>query len=147
MDLDASLALSLAPEWPLSVIYPVVPIKMREDGQGDQVRRNVSTLGWDSDGDEYDARCRLSVLGSPVSSLSVLFDSASSDPWYLSMNYEMPISPPPSPSLYLEHFSPLSSNLNNYSSVLLPVEDITSYLDRALKTLGLHIKARTFFIT
>lgn len=40
-DIEASVTLSLVPEWKLSAIYPVVPIKSLVSGLGEQVKWDV----------------------------------------------------------------------------------------------------------
>ena len=44
-------------------------------------------------------------------------------------------------------FRPGVTGVSNEDSVLLPVADVTPYLDKALAALGLHVEARTSFIT
>ncbi|KAF8264817.1 hypothetical protein EI94DRAFT_1737581 [Lactarius quietus] len=46
-----------------------------------------------------------------------------------------------------ESFDPARPSLNPGDSVLLPISEVPSYLDAALKTLALHTEARTSFIT
>lgn len=46
-----------------------------------------------------------------------------------------------------EVFGPTTSDLSPSNSVLLPILDVPSYLDKALIVLGLHVEARTSFIT
>jgi hypothetical protein len=55
------------------------------------------------------------------------------------------VTQPPSESV--APFDPSSCNLSDSDSVVLPARDVPEYLDRALKVLGLHIEARTSFIT
>ena len=63
------------------------------------------------------------------------------------------ISPPSSPTLATpasmgeEVFRPNLSGLSDEDSVVLPVSNVTPYLDTALAALGLHTEARTSFIT
>jgi hypothetical protein len=42
-DIDATVTLTLNDEWSLSVIYPAVPIKILDNGQGSQIRWHVRT--------------------------------------------------------------------------------------------------------
>ncbi|KIJ27282.1 hypothetical protein M422DRAFT_784968 [Sphaerobolus stellatus SS14] len=49
--------------------------------------------------------------------------------------------------LEVEHFNPITPDLTPSDSGLLPSQNVTSYLDSALKVLGLHTEARTSFIT
>lgn len=63
-----------------------------------------------------------------------------------------PASRPSSPALELNarsdnFFDPQTSDVKPKDSVLLPIDAIPAYLDRALKALDLHIEARTSFIT
>jgi len=44
-------------------------------------------------------------------------------------------------------FNPIKASLDDNNAVLIPVQDITMYLDKTLKLLGLHTEARTSFIT
>lgn len=63
----------------------------------------------------------------------------------------IPPSPPHSPTFghpqEFEHFSPSSSDLCDRDSVVLSVDGVTPYLDKSLRSLGLHTEARTSFIT
>jgi len=63
----------------------------------------------------------------------------------------MPDSPPPSrvssSITGIEKFVPAISQCFPDNSVLLTIEDIPTYLDRALFALGLHTEARTSFVT
>ncbi|KAK0203777.1 hypothetical protein DFS33DRAFT_1374188 [Desarmillaria ectypa] len=60
-------------------------------------------------------------------------------------------SPPPLPetseSSLAGNFSPISCDLNNDNSVVLPVSTSTPYLDKVSASIGLHIEVRTSFIT
>lgn len=73
-----------------------------------------------------------------------------------STNPILPMSPPvsrtSSPDLELNTdldalFDPQTSDLKPENSVLLSIDTIPAYLDRALKALDLHVEARTSFIT
>jgi len=44
-------------------------------------------------------------------------------------------------------FKPIEASLDDKNAVLIPVEQITTYLDKTLRLLELHIEARTSFIT
>jgi len=57
------------------------------------------------------------------------------------------LSPPDAEIRGAETFIPNRPAISAQNSVLLAVKDITGYLDFALKALGLHIEARTSFIT
>ncbi|KAK0459005.1 uncharacterized protein EV420DRAFT_1679783 [Desarmillaria tabescens] len=62
---------------------------------------------------------------------------------------ERPPSPSPekSESSPARNFSPIWCDLSDDDSVVLPVCTITLYLDKVLASLGLHVEARTSFIT
>ncbi|KAG1762000.1 hypothetical protein EDD22DRAFT_1050898 [Suillus occidentalis] len=47
----------------------------------------------------------------------------------------------------VDTFDPISSNLDDMDSVVIPVGKVAVYLERSLKALGLHTEARTSFIT
>lgn len=67
----------------------------------------------------------------------------------------LPASPPSSPvvphspqaGVPQPGFDPRTCKLTPSDSVLLPIEAIPGYLDRALAALQLHVEARTSFIT
>ncbi|KAJ7466257.1 hypothetical protein B0H11DRAFT_2174970 [Mycena galericulata] len=135
--LEASVRLSLSPEWDLSVVYPVVPSK-RGAGGGESIQWNVRTH---PDGS-------LTELGTGLD-VSYLF-------WEALTNHHgknIPPSPLRSPvpgnhEMTLQNsFSPTTCDLSPVDSVLLSVPDMTPYLDKALLALGLHTEARTSFIT
>ena len=76
--------------------------------------------------------------------------------WLHRTNPSLPCSPPASPhtattslepEVKIEAFDPTNNSLNDENAVVISVDDITPYLDAALKVLGLHIEARTSFIT
>lgn len=71
---------------------------------------------------------------------------------YPRSNPDAPASPPPSPMIAngaekSNYYSPIWTKLSDSDSVLLPVHTLPSYLEAALKVLGLHTEARTSFIT
>ena len=47
----------------------------------------------------------------------------------------------------IEMFNPNDACLSDNNSVVISVDNVTPYLDTALKALGLHTEARTSFIT
>ncbi|KAK1223417.1 hypothetical protein PQX77_013699 [Marasmius sp. AFHP31] len=130
--IEARVSLSLVPQWEFSVIYPVVPVKRIV---GSQVHQEIEwTVETRPDGSMVEKATGLEV--------SYLFWEAHSEP-----------SPPPSPCasavqvLNTESFVPTSAQLDPHNSVLLSIEDLPAYLDRALAALSLHTEARTSFIT
>jgi hypothetical protein len=52
-----------------------------------------------------------------------------------------------SPALDVPAFDPSRATLDPSDSVILPVENVTKYLDDSLLSLGLHTEERTSFIT
>ncbi|KAG1764754.1 hypothetical protein EDD22DRAFT_978984 [Suillus occidentalis] len=123
-DIDVSVELSLIPEWSLSVIYPVVAI---EDGQ--RLEWNVRAH---QDGSLTDHNSGLDM--------SYLF-------WEAKANLEaFPLSPAFKPQS-VDTFNPITSNLDDMDSVVIPVGKVVIYLDKSLKALGLHTEARTSFVT
>ncbi|KDR73265.1 hypothetical protein GALMADRAFT_251860 [Galerina marginata CBS 339.88] len=131
--LEASVKLSLAPQWNLSAIYPVVPIKPRTAQTHEEVSWRVKV--------HPNGELTALVTGLDV---AYLF-------WEAHTDATVPTSPPPSPLLgesrQAEIFNPNEAVINDENSVVVPVEKITPYLDEALCCLGLHIEARTSFIT
>ena len=57
-----------------------------------------------------------------------------------------PLSPPPSP-VENSPFSPDAWVLDDSNAVLLSTRKLPSYLEKVLASLGLHLEARTSFIT
>ncbi|KIK40129.1 hypothetical protein CY34DRAFT_807492 [Suillus luteus UH-Slu-Lm8-n1] len=124
-DIDVSVKLSLIPEWSLSVIYPVVAI----EDHGQRLEWNVRTH---QDGSVTEHNSGLDV--------SYLF-------WEAKENLgAFPLSPAFKPQS-LDTFNPITSNLDDTDSVVIPVGKVAAYLHKSLKALGLHTEARTSFIT
>ncbi|KAK0464052.1 hypothetical protein IW261DRAFT_1524782 [Armillaria novae-zelandiae] len=73
--------------------------------------------------------------------------------WEAETNPGLPPSPPSSPRLGQLHsdvicpFDPSRAELNDTNSVVLPTSKTALYLDKVLTALGLHVEARTSFIT
>ncbi|ESK90973.1 ubiquitin family protein [Moniliophthora roreri MCA 2997] len=129
---EARVQLSLVPQWEFSAIYPVVPIEQAcSTSKGQSIEWLVKTR---KDGS-------LTEL-STGADVSYLF-------WEAHTNSEIQMSPPPSPRMeqFSECFIPDQPMLNNANSVVLPIETIPQYLNKALLALGLHTEARTSFIT
>ncbi len=63
----------------------------------------------------------------------------------------MELTPPPSPAsaaaASIPIFRPMECSFDDCDSVVLKVSEVTPYLDRTLKSLGLDVEARTSFIT
>ncbi|KIM37627.1 hypothetical protein M413DRAFT_448413 [Hebeloma cylindrosporum] len=133
--IEAEVKLSLIPQWNLSAIYPVVPIKPRTARSNEQVAWRVRTH---VNGDLTELTTGLDV--------AYLF-------WEAHTDSTVPPSPPASPIHgesnrgLTEHFNPNEAVLNDANSVVMPVAKSTPYLDKALAALGLHTEARTSFIT
>ncbi|TEB30938.1 hypothetical protein FA13DRAFT_1688558 [Coprinellus micaceus] len=136
-EVNASVKLSLVPEWEFSVIYPIVSASITKVG-GQTLEWNVKAS---SDGVLLEKNTGLEV--------SYLFWEAEA-----LKRLSEPISPLPSPtSKYAslesvpETFIPNQPHINATNSIVLEVSKMTPYLDKALKELGLHTEARTSFIT
>ncbi|PBK61377.1 ubiquitin-domain-containing protein [Armillaria solidipes] len=133
LPLNATVRLSLVKAWTFSAIYPGVPIKSSESGQS--IEWNVNT--------HFDHTMTDIASGAQV---SYLF-------WEAETNPHLPPSPPSSPRLGLADldiippFDPSMADLTDSNSVVLPRSRTAPYLDKALTTLGLHVEARTSFIT
>ncbi|KAG2036994.1 hypothetical protein BDR03DRAFT_897531 [Suillus americanus] len=124
-DIDVSVKLSLIPEWSISVIYPIVST----EDHGQRLEWNVRTH---QDGSLTENNSGLDV--------SYLF-------WEAEKNLQaFPRSPASKPQP-VDTFNPISSNLDDMDSIVIPVDKATVYLDKTLKGLGLHTEARTSFIT
>jgi len=129
-----SVRLSLVPEWEFSAVYPVAPFETGPKGG-----QNVEWRGEAAPDGVLTSENGLQV--------SYLFWEGRI------IGHGMSTSPPPSPSAAgaefrdAETFNPSRPALSAQDSVLLPVDNITGYLDSALKALGLHTEARTSFIT
>ncbi|KAK0470987.1 hypothetical protein IW261DRAFT_1513918 [Armillaria novae-zelandiae] len=127
---DALIRLSLSKAWSFSVIYPDAPITDSEFGQS--ITWNVKT---NEDHTLTDMRTGTRV--------SYLF-------WETKTNPGLPPSPPASPQISphtVRPFDPLCPQVTNDNSVVLHASKAAVYLDKALHALGLHIEARTSFIT
>ncbi|KAF6747243.1 hypothetical protein DFP72DRAFT_1149685 [Ephemerocybe angulata] len=123
-----STTLSLVHGWKFSAIYPVVPARTIETGQ---------ELKWVVDAEPSGT---LTEVGTGLE-VSYLYWKAKTRPKEL-------VSPPLSPSpVDGAHFTPNQASMDSKDTVLLAVAKITPYLDGALKALGLHVEARTSFIT
>ncbi|KAF8309817.1 hypothetical protein DL93DRAFT_2062600 [Clavulina sp. PMI_390] len=137
--LHASVSLSLVPEWSFSAVYPIAPVKPIGNHQGERITWNVEVK---PGGDMIDKSSQLEV--------SYLF-------WEAHTNVGKPLSPPASRPASpvdaaaaangLEDFTPLTASLLPSNSVLITFDEVTTYIDRSLKMLDLHVEARTSFIT
>ncbi|KAI0319902.1 hypothetical protein OF83DRAFT_1239957 [Amylostereum chailletii] len=132
---DASVVLGLTPSWSFSAVYPKASDVSPDHG--------LHAIEW-----TVDARADgVLVHRASGSELSYLFWEAHTCP-------APPLSPPTSrPSTPTEdadnsvHFDPARPQLSPRGSVLLGVEKLPIYLDRALKELSLPTEARNSFIT
>ncbi|KAF6740892.1 hypothetical protein DFP72DRAFT_1128633 [Ephemerocybe angulata] len=125
-----SAKLALVPEWEFSAIYPVVPAKRTDTGE---------ELEWVVDAAPNGV---LKEVGSGME-MSYLY-------WEAETTAQGLLSPPASPQLGAvddTSFVPNRPTLDASNSVVLEVAKMTPYLDSSLKALGLHVEARTSFIT
>ena len=128
--LDATISISLIPQWSFSHVYPLTPTKRLEDGR--------QHIGW-------------SVSARPDGTL--IEKDTNLELSYLFWEADTKVSLPPSPSLFpidahTEYFDPAYPMLdcNTPTAVLLPFAELLPYLDVALKKLSLHTSARNDFI-
>lgn len=125
----AAVRVRLAPQWAFSCVYPVVDVK--RDGRCDAVEWEV---------DVREDQCVVDVATGNEE--AYLFWEAESNPRYID-------SPPPSrpttPSPLA--FNPAHPVISASNSVVLDIQQVPGYLQKALKALGLHVEARTSFIT
>ncbi|KAJ7778658.1 hypothetical protein DFH07DRAFT_730622 [Mycena maculata] len=124
---DASVHLSLVPEWSFSSVFPVVPVQTSKAGR-DAVQWNVRT--------HMNGSLTELCTGMEV---SYLFWEADVVPEPCRASLKAEESP--------ERFNPASCDLSNANAVLLPAPDVVPYLNNVLEMLGLHTEARTSFIT
>ncbi|KIM31565.1 hypothetical protein M408DRAFT_64286 [Serendipita vermifera MAFF 305830] len=133
--LSAKVQLELVPQWSFSAIYPVK--KFEETKNGGQA------VTWD-------------VIVKPGSLLidkesqaevSYLYWEAKSNPSPSTPATSRSASPIDSTPTRVEIFDPSAPNLTPSNSILLNVDQVPLYLDKALFALGLHTEARTSFIT
>ncbi|KAG1764758.1 hypothetical protein EDD22DRAFT_968835 [Suillus occidentalis] len=107
---------------------------------------------------DIDVSVKLSLI--PEWSLSVIYPVVAIDDgqrlewnmcqylfWEAKANLEaFPLSPAFKPQS-VDTFNPITSNLDDMDSVVIPVGKVAVYLDKSLKALGLHTEARTSFVT
>ncbi|ESK94669.1 ubiquitin family protein [Moniliophthora roreri MCA 2997] len=128
---EARVQLGIGPELRFTALYPVVSI---EERRGAPKKQSVTWIvKTNSDGTLTEVKTGLEV--------PYLFWEAHAT------DYEL--TPPSSPQMEQtsDIFVPSRPTLHNANSVVLPIEDIPGYLDKALLALGLHTEARTSFIT
>lgn len=129
---EVSVQLSLVNEWRFSAVYPVVPVEPSALLGGETLTWRAIT--------HNDQTLTETTTGLRA---SYLYWEAVTD------HIERPPSPLPetSESSPARSFSPIWCDLDDNNSVVLPVSSITPYLDKVLASLGLHVEARTSFIT
>ncbi|KAI0310074.1 hypothetical protein OF83DRAFT_917441 [Amylostereum chailletii] len=129
-----NVTLELSRAWSFFVVYPPAVDIPTEDGH-QAIRWTVDAH---PDGTLVDKTSGLE--------LSYLF-------WEAQLNRAVqpmspPVSRPDSPvSSNVVSFDPAHPQLNPHNSVLLSIDKLSIYLDRALKALSLHTEARNSFIT
>ncbi|KAK0454194.1 uncharacterized protein EV420DRAFT_604824 [Desarmillaria tabescens] len=131
--MNAVVRVALVKSWSFSALYPSIQVKSTESGQS--IEWNVNT--------HEDHTMTDTATGTRV---SYLF-------WEAETNPGCPPSPPSSPHLIpalldtISPFNPLQAKVTNDESIVLPTSKIAPYIDKALTVLGLHVEARTSFIT
>ncbi|CAA7263591.1 unnamed protein product [Cyclocybe aegerita] len=126
--LEATVRLSLSPQWGLSAIYPVVPITQ---GTTESLEKVIWSVRVNPGG----------TLMEHITGLEVAYLF-----WEATTNHIPPASPTHGTQLH-ESFDPSHPILNAENSVVIPVTNITPYLDKELQELGLHTEARMSFIS
>ncbi|KAF5386694.1 hypothetical protein D9615_001975 [Tricholomella constricta] len=122
-DMDVSIAVSLGRDIEFSTTYPIVPIRMRHP-TGEKIQWDVHT---GSSGTLVERESGLE--------LSALF-------WEANLGPKNPVLSKSLPNPNIGNWG-----LSDSDSVVLRVDEITRYLEKALMSLGLHKEARTSFIT
>lgn len=141
-------------------VFHHLPCRSREDeASGSGTRLGGGRVAeWEFERGQYGPGGVVFVLGSRVSQLFDWLTLYCNRPSHFldekRTNTHNSLSPPSSPvlrssstGLASEVFVPNRPTLDPKNSVLLEVEKIPPYLDSSLKALGLHIEARTSFIT
>ncbi|KDQ56412.1 hypothetical protein JAAARDRAFT_195056 [Jaapia argillacea MUCL 33604] len=135
--MNVQVSLRLAPSSRFTTIYPVVPI-------------GVEDFGCD-DGPKYGQHIQWDIHAQPNGILTER--SSGIEVSYLyweadgSWNNTPPSSRPISPVNESVGFDPACPTLTPEDSVMIPVDLVAAYLDKTLCVLGLHVEARTSFIT
>ena len=145
----AIVTVTLVPQWTFTHTYPVTPAKHLADG----AQHITWTVSAERDG-------TLTELTSGLEVTSLFWEAETG------CSNGALVSPPPSPRADLDantgkpnpelapereatHFDPANPTLtpSTPTTVLLARDAVLPYLDRALRTLGLHTAARTEFLT
>ncbi|KAL0065789.1 hypothetical protein AAF712_007277 [Marasmius tenuissimus] len=135
-EIKARVRLGLVREWGFSAIYPVVPLKSLGVAMPGKVHQS---LEWN-----VETRRNGSMLEKTTGlEVAYLF-------WEAHTCEDPAPSPPLSPRLNEftgSKFVPTDAQVTPEDSVLLSIQDLPQYLDKALHALSLHTEARTSFIT
>lgn len=129
--------LSLVPEWKFSALYPIAPVTKESTGAGQRVE-------WIVDAEPS------GILNEVSTGLEVSYLY-----WEAKTTSKGLLTPPASPrsstvglDTSVERvFVPNRPIIEPTNAIVLEVRKVASYLDRALRALGLHVEARTSFIT
>ncbi|KAJ3517354.1 hypothetical protein NMY22_g13985 [Coprinellus aureogranulatus] len=135
-NIEATVTLSLVPEWEFSAVYPVVPTRKTHPG-GKSLQWNVTAS---PNGTILEKTTGLEV--------SFLFWEAEALKLAARPAHPQAVGGATiEPMAFRETFDPTRPHIDVNNSVVLEVANITPYLDKALQSLGLHTEARTSFIT
>ncbi|KAH7904599.1 hypothetical protein BJ138DRAFT_1166267 [Hygrophoropsis aurantiaca] len=135
VDIDVSVVLSLSTTWKFSVLYPNVPVE-RDRATGEKIRWDIRTC---KDGSLVEKS-----TGSDVAYLfweTITNDTVSPETSSLDRLEDKRAKKSD------EYFCPRTCDLSDTDSVVLSIDRVPMYLDKALQVLGLHTEARTSFIT
>ncbi|KAF6748197.1 ubiquitin-domain-containing protein [Ephemerocybe angulata] len=129
--------LSLVPEWKFSALYPIAPVTKEGTDAGQRVE-------WIVDAEPS------GILNEVSTGLEVSYLY-----WEAETTSKGLLTPPASPRLSAvgldtsaeRVFVPNRPIIEPANAIVLEVGKVASYLDSSLKALGLHVEARTSFIT
>ncbi|KAG8924974.1 hypothetical protein FRC01_010839 [Tulasnella sp. 417] len=143
---NATVELSLSSDWNLSAVYPIPP-ELKPTRPGPESVDYGQIVKWD-------------VTAHPDGTMSVATAGDTVETSYLFWEAKTHPQPPQLERSKLsrlrikdkaldvpEEFNPSSSQCSPQDSVLLSIDDVPAYLDKALSALGLHTEGRTSFIT
>ncbi|KAG5717864.1 hypothetical protein E4T56_gene1499 [Termitomyces sp. T112] len=120
-DIDVTVSVTLDKDLEFTAVYPIVPIEKLKP-KGEKIQWDVHT--------SLDGSLFARDTGLELSSLF----------WEADLNTS-------SPSSSRQGELPETWTLSDWNSVVLSIDDVTSYLEKVLRCLGLHTEARTSFVT
>ncbi|KAG8906502.1 hypothetical protein FRC01_007994 [Tulasnella sp. 417] len=142
--IDVKVKLSLVPQWKFSAVYPR-PIKgsFKEGMSSQTAQWNCSAY----------PNGMITMEGSPAEIAYIFWEAETCPPNNLPDSPPTSRSPSPLPDTKPKILSPSAgfipgtTRCSPHDSVVLPVQRVPPYLEKALLALGFHTEARTSFIT